>query len=57
MTDRPTGCPTLQDLNVKLTEIEKIAPFELGNYVRGAYYAETLGEFPRPDPPTITVDI
>lgn len=51
VTDVLTGCPTLEDLGVKLTRIEDRAPWELKPYRQGAYYEEYLGEFADPEPP------
>ncbi|CAH1786501.1 unnamed protein product, partial [Owenia fusiformis] len=52
ITDRPTGCPTLEDLGVKtLTSIEKRAFYDLKAFKANAYYDENLGEFAEASPP------
>ncbi|KAK7098176.1 NADH dehydrogenase [ubiquinone] 1 alpha subcomplex subunit 9, mitochondrial-like isoform X2 [Littorina saxatilis] len=51
VTDITTGCPTLEDLGVKLTRLEDRAPWELKPWRQGAYYEEYLGEFVDPIPP------
>lgn len=55
MTDVLTGCPTLEDLNVKLTPLERVLPYLLQRYIRQSFYAESVGEFPTPKPP-LTAD-
>jgi len=42
----PTGCPTIQDLGVKLTYVEDKWPHELKRWKRYSYYGEEVGEFP-----------
>lgn len=51
-SDNPTpGNPTLEDLGVKLTYFEQMAPFFLKSHNRLGYYDSDLGEFPAPEPP------
>ncbi|CAG2202279.1 NDUFA9 [Mytilus edulis] len=49
VSDTLTGCPTLEDLNVKLHSFEKVCPFITAPYVRENYYAPSLGEFKIPE--------
>ncbi|KAL8618992.1 hypothetical protein ACOMHN_018374 [Nucella lapillus] len=51
VTDVTTGCPTLEDLGVTLTQMENQVPWELKPFRQGAYYEEYLGEFADPTPP------
>ena len=43
--------PTLEDLGVKLTHIEKHAPWALKPWRKNRYYEERVGEFTDPAPP------
>jgi NADH dehydrogenase (ubiquinone) 1 alpha subcomplex subunit 9 len=53
VTDVLTGLPTLEDLGVKLTQIENQAPWELKPFRKYGYYEEKLGEWPEPEPPRV----
>ncbi|XP_029644047.1 NADH dehydrogenase [ubiquinone] 1 alpha subcomplex subunit 9, mitochondrial [Octopus sinensis] len=53
ITDVITGCPTLEDLGVKLTHIEERAVFELKPFRMYSYYYDQIGEFSEPQPPPI----
>jgi len=53
ITDVVTGLPTLEDLGVKLTNIEDRAIFELKPYRMYAYYYDQIGEFADPVPPPV----
>ena len=54
LTDRTTGCLLLEDLNVQLTPIERVAPYQLKPHIMGSYYAEKLHEYADPAPPVPT---
>jgi len=41
----------LEDLGVKLTTLESQTPYELYPFREDAYYEESVGEFPYPEPP------
>jgi NADH dehydrogenase (ubiquinone) 1 alpha subcomplex subunit 9 len=45
------GAPTLEDLGVKLTLFESLAPYYLKSFDRLGYYDTELGEVPKPLPP------
>jgi len=45
VSDVLTGCPTLQDLGVKLTTLEDRLPMELRLYRKYGYYDDDVGEF------------
>lgn len=45
---------SLEDLNVQLTPIERVAPYQLKPHIMGSYYAEKLHEYPDPAPPVPT---
>ncbi|XP_026491247.2 NADH dehydrogenase [ubiquinone] 1 alpha subcomplex subunit 9, mitochondrial [Vanessa tameamea] len=47
------GMPTLEDLEVTLTNMEDQVPWELKPYRAYQYYIDKLGEFPRPPPPKV----
>jgi NADH dehydrogenase (ubiquinone) 1 alpha subcomplex subunit 9 len=47
--------PTLEDLGVKLSLFEDLAPFYAGTYDRLGYYDTELGEIPAPPPPKFEV--
>jgi len=51
ITDQPTGLPTLEDLGVKLTNLEDRANWELKPHRQQSYYLESVGEFPDAEPP------
>jgi len=44
VTDRLTGCPTLEDLGVQLTPMEVSARYFLKAYRENRYYLDSLGE-------------
>ncbi|KAI1309414.1 NADH dehydrogenase [ubiquinone] 1 alpha subcomplex subunit 9, mitochondrial [Halotydeus destructor] len=49
------GNPTLEDLGVKLTYFEQMAPFYLKMFNRTGYYEAAYGEIPPPTPPKYVV--
>ncbi|CAH8542560.1 unnamed protein product [Schistosoma curassoni] len=52
-TDILSGCPTLDDLNVKLSKLEDHINHIVFLYRRQHFYWDALGEFPEPPPPPI----
>lgn len=53
MSDRLTGCATLEDLGVRLNLMETAARYQLKIHKKDAYYLESLKEIaPAAPPPT-----
>ncbi|KAH9587578.1 39kDa subunit of ndufa9, NADH:ubiquinone oxidoreductase [Schistosoma haematobium] len=52
-TDILSGCPTLDDLNIKLSKLEDHINHIVFLYRRQHFYWDALGEFPEPPPPPI----
>lgn len=53
VSDKLTGCPTLEDLGVQLNPFEDAARYYLQFMRRHRYYLDALGEVDHaPDPPT-----
>ncbi|CAH8496351.1 unnamed protein product [Schistosoma turkestanicum] len=52
-TDMLSGCPTLDDLDVKLTKLEDRINHIVYIYRRRLSYWDAVGEFPEPPPPPI----
>ncbi|VDO97332.1 unnamed protein product [Schistosoma margrebowiei] len=52
-TDILSGCPTLDDLNVKLSKLEDHINHIVFLFRRQHFYWDALGEFPEPPPPPI----
>lgn len=55
ITDRTTGLPTLEALNVHLTPIETVAPNQLQPYIVGHFFTESVEEY-APAPETVPTE-
>ncbi|KAF8570629.1 hypothetical protein P879_04118 [Paragonimus westermani] len=55
-TDTLSGCPTLADLNVKLTKLEDRIHHIIYVYRRMNYYLDGVGEFPEPPNPPLQLN-
>ncbi|KAF6772649.1 hypothetical protein AHF37_08458 [Paragonimus kellicotti] len=55
-TDTLSGCPTLADLNVKLTKLEDRIHHIVYLYRRMNYYLDGVGEFPEPPNPPLQLN-